>query len=541
MLKHIVNFPIGVRLSFGFGCILAMLAFISFLAITSLNNLVKASNELIEKNVSDMVHADRLNQAAQSAALDLLQILVTQDREDRILLYQSMDRHNASIDNIFSQLKDSSGSLEKIKKERMMLKKYMRETVELVEFDTESALDIYQSSTAPALNTLLKKIAGFSEKKQQQMTDEASNQQAESQTTIMFMLVLVGLSLMVGVLSAYLTNRSIVLPISSLVGHAKRMAGGDLRCTNPSGRKDEIGDLEDSISLMSKGLEALIKAIQSSAQEVRQSAHDMLEPAQSVHRESQTQDHAVVRIQQQISQFSEDSKYASNIAKESANQAGASRDLACSGQKLAEQTTDEFMIISNSMSHSVSAVEILSERAVSVRDLVTTVRDIAEQTNLLALNAAIEAARAGEQGRGFAVVADEVRNLASRTGQATEEINSVIDAIDSGTQAAVQKINHSRNELSIGVELIQKMVRPLKELNQSSTDSLLQLDTLATVIVKQESESVAIEKDVANISKIANENLQASEKVERITSKFRALSDELNTQIGQFQLAKDKK
>jgi methyl-accepting chemotaxis protein len=533
------NIRIGTRLVVCFSIIFVFLISISMVSISRMNALAETSRAFIDEDVKQVLIASDINIQAEAAALALLQILLTEDREQRTPLYKKMDSHNAAINRLMNELSESSQDeldLSQISKSRNEYDESLTATVELVELSAARALAHYRDNTQPKLNKLLSNIASLLEQQQMEMHNK---QRFSEQSNGRAVTIVIGLSVtalvLVGLL-ATLVSRSIVGPLRKTVSIAQKIAGGDLRQLSISLEKDEIGDLEKAFEIMCRELNHLISSIHESAKEITLSTAGLSDPVSSVQDGSGQQRQAVTRIEQSVAAFANDSARAVRAAAESKEQAERAMNLASEGKILIDRTTVEFDNISTTISNSASVVESLRDHAVSVSNLVSSVREIAEQTNLLALNAAIEAARAGESGRGFSVVADEVRNLAGRASRATSEIDEVIESIVSETKTAADQIGLGRKEMEEGVTLLQQLVQPLNDLSTGAQVSFEQLRELEQAVSDQSEGSNGITVEVQQIAIMASDNSEAVSLVTRATTRLNELSNNLAVQTEKFRI-----
>jgi len=535
-LNTLSKVSISKRLLACFAFILFLLGLVALLSLSQISALSKSKKELVSNELTSLLLASDINKKADLAAISLLSILSTGDQSDRVTLYKSMDTQRAALKKSLESLKQILGAqaIKKVMAKQVAYENAFMSTVEQLELDSENALSHFRESTKPALNAFLDAIDELVETRKEQLYSEHQSGVSASERAITMVILLSCIALVISIALALIVAKSITLPLAESVSSAKAIANGSLNTLKTNNGKDELAALTEAFNEMCDGLKSHLKAIEQSSVDLDTSATELSVPVSSVAQGSNTQTDAVKRIAASIQQFVGEAEVAANAAKNARHQSNETRKLAIEGEQLIHKATQEFTKISDTICRSAEAVETLNKRAASVRELVTTVREIAEQTNLLALNAAIEAARAGETGRGFSVVADEVRSLANRTEQATSEINTVIDAMDQETQTAAMQITSGQNELKEGVSIIQQMVDPLNTLRRDAQASFEELEKLEASVTNQASESSDIQQNILNIDSLASENQNAAQAVSATTEHLKTISKSLGAQVRKF-------
>ena len=331
-----------------------------------------------------------------------------------------------------------------------------------------------------------------------------------------------------------LIARAIVRPITDATGVAARVADGDLSATIPAGGNDEVGQLLRALKRMQDELRQMIGSIDDGSRQVGSAAENMAAAAGQISKSAEAQSEAISHTAAAVEQMTVSIGQVSENAGAARGVAQKTSEIADRGKRQADTTATEIRKIASSVDNSAQVMRELQASSQQISQIANVIRGIADQTNLLALNAAIEAARAGEQGRGFAVVADEVRKLAEQTGSATNEIQKMIDTIQSQTAAAAVQMGQVNEQVVSGVELIEGLQGPLEELREGASRAVANLIELSNAATEQATASTEIARNIERIAQMGEENSAAASKGTETAKGLDNLSRDLLSVVGRF-------
>ncbi len=330
---------------------------------------------------------------------------------------------------------------------------------------------------------------------------------------------------------------AVILPVKEGADVLSVMAKGDLTIRVKGEYKGDhqlikksINTLGDSLGKLITEVNEAVGATASSSTEISSSTEEMAAGAEE---QSQQSTEIAGAVEQMTKTILETTKNA-NLASDSAKDAG---NVAKSGGKVVEETIEGMNKIAEVVRKSAATVQALGKSSDQIGEIVQVIDDIADQTNLLALNAAIEAARAGEQGRGFAVVADEVRKLAERTTKATKEIAAMIKQIQKDTGGAVNSMNEGTEEVEKGIELADKAGKSLKEIIEGSNKVVDIASQVAAASEEQSSAAEQISKNIESITSVTNQSAAGVQQVARAAEDLNRLTDNLQKLINRFKVS----
>lgn len=348
------------------------------------------------------------------------------------------------------------------------------------------------------------------------------------------LLVMLGSAILVGLLSLWLVNRSLIEPIRQLIDYVAQLSQGRFAARVDDRRKDELGRLARAANTLRDFLAETIGRLKDNAEELEGASGQLRNLAGDMARGTQDQ---FQRTDQVATAMHEMSATAQDVARHAAQAAHAADDAdhsAQAGEQVMQATIDTIAGVNREIAGTAAVIRDLEHDSTRIGKVLEVIRGIAEQTNLLALNAAIEAARAGEAGRGFAVVADEVRSLAQRTAASIAEINQIIDAVQSGAVEAVKAIESGQRRSEEGAEQVQHAGQMLQRITQA-VEAIRDMNRqIATAAEEQTSVAEDISRNLIEITRIATANQQAVEHTEQAGQRLHGLSGQLGQVTAQL-------
>ncbi|WP_110456154.1 methyl-accepting chemotaxis protein [Shewanella algidipiscicola] len=343
-------------------------------------------------------------------------------------------------------------------------------------------------------------------------------------------------AVVLGSVASYVLTISITRPISQAVAAARQLAQGDLTIEIQSRNKDETGILIDSIQETASNLRNMVTTISSASIELATASEELAVVTEQsslgvVQQQSETDSVATAmnEMTTTVNDVAQNAARAADAANRADSQANISRDEV-------EKTIIAISALADRVNESSEKLGDVVLETANIVKILDVIRGIADQTNLLALNAAIEAARAGEQGRGFAVVADEVRTLAQRTQLSTQEIQNIIEQLQAGTQSTVLVMQQGKDQAALSVEQANKTGNALAVITQAVrviNDMNIQI---ASASEQQTSVADEINQNVLNVKRIAEENAVSANQTKGSTIEIAQLSEQLKLMVNQFKV-----
>ena len=342
------------------------------------------------------------------------------------------------------------------------------------------------------------------------------------------------LAMLIAVGAAIWLLRSKLRPLSALVDQAEALGAGDLSVRLNITSRDEIGQLASSFNKMGQALETMVSHIRTAAHEVSGRANALSGLSGGAYEGMEQQSGEITSMAGAVEEFSATALTIADNMGSTERMAQGNAQQTRIGRASMEEASASLEQIAGSLSSTATVIDTLGQRSQEIGGIVSVITSIAEQTNLLALNAAIEAARAGEQGRGFAVVADEVRSLASRTRQATDEISGMISSIQQETSNAINTMQQGNALMQEGLSRNAKVAAALATIDEQSRSAGEQFTSITTATQEQSNTATLLS---ANLQSIALANSEQREVVSNLAitaQELNSLAADLQKEVGRF-------
>ncbi|MEE1869846.1 methyl-accepting chemotaxis protein [Pseudomonas auratipiscis] len=344
------------------------------------------------------------------------------------------------------------------------------------------------------------------------------------------------LALLVGILAAVIITRQITRPLRETLAVVDKIASGDLTHNLHITRRDELGVLQQGIQRMGATLRDLISGIRDGVTQIASAAEELSavteETSAGVNSQKVETDQVATAMHEMaatVQEVARNAEHASSAATDADAQARA-------GDQVVAEAIGQIERLAEEVRRSTEAMGQLQQESQKIGSVMDVIKSVAEQTNLLALNAAIEAARAGEAGRGFAVVADEVRGLAQRTQKSTEEIEELVAGLQSGTQQVANVMHGSRNLTESSVELTRKAGASLESITRTVSSIQSMNQQIAAAAEQQSAVAEQISRSILNVRDVSEQTAAASDETAASSVELARLGNQLQTLVSHFRV-----
>ena len=332
------------------------------------------------------------------------------------------------------------------------------------------------------------------------------------------------------------SRRWVSRPLAEAVSAMEKIAGGCLTIAIPEHSEDEAGKLLKATKVMAGNMRSALSNIQSAAQQLTNNAERLTSTASDVANQSTQQSNSAAAMASGIEEMNANIVHVSDSVKQANQVSLDSNNISSEGAVVIQQATDSITRIADTVRATSGVITTLGRESQAISTIVKVIKEIADQTNLLALNAAIEAARAGEQGRGFAVVADEVRKLAERTASSTQEISPLIQRILDETNNAVASMEEGVQQVEEGVSYAKQAGGSIASIRQSAGQVTEATSTILNALSEQSVAIGIISCNVEKVTTMADQNCQVAKESAQYASELEQLARTLREHVSHFNI-----
>lgn len=537
------NMRIGLRASLSFGVLASLLVIVGLFGLGQMAKL-RESALVIERswmpsieNIHDSaafvasirLEALRLVTTDESRVRDTSRNLITRQRSD---LQTLLDHHETLLTN-----DEEREMLKQVKTDVAGYLAIVSQMVDLIDKDQQQdAIDLLNNRLAPQgtlLSQSLEKLIVFNQNGVEAAADSAAQMYSSAQWVVGLIIVI---ALIATLLLAWLLTRSITAPLSQALTVARTIAAGDLSQPIKVQGHDEPAQLLTALATMQTQLQTTIRGISESAQQLASAAEEMSSVMEQSTRGLQAQNDEIEQAATAVTEMSAAVDEVAGNAVSSAEASQASDEDSKHGHYQISETISSIQNLVDEVLGASNKAEGLAVQAQDISKVLEVIRGIAGQTNLLALNAAIEAARAGEAGRGFAVVADEVRSLAQRTQDSTEEIEQMISGIQQGTQNTVEALNSSADHAGQTLQRANSAGNALEKITAAISQISQRNLVIASAAEQQALVAREVDRSLVNIRDLSTQTAAGATQTSAASQELSRLAVDLNGLVTRFVL-----
>lgn len=546
IMKWFVNLATRTKLTFGFGLIVLVLFAAMTSAYVTITGMSDSQKGLYEKEFANAVELKDVRTNQNAVRANIFAMLLKDKRSDQASLLQEIVRRDKENAETMKRLLERNRNDPRIAaglKAFDTLRAAYRETREaqviplIADGKLEGARDlifVVQNQRNEKMRGIVDELVDASEKTAQAAVTQ-SIQQAEAATRLFLILAVVALGISAGM--AMLMNRVIAAPLKEVSGMVERVAAGDLTVNLPSdNRVDEVGILMQTFRKMVENLRQIAQEIRDGANVLASSASEIVATTAQVASGAAETAVAVNETTSTVEEVKKTAEVSSDKARYVSDTAQKAAQVSQNGKRAVEQAVEGINRVREQMEGIAGSVMKLSEQSQAIGEIIATVNDLAEQSNLLAVNAAIEAAKAGEQGKGFAVVAQEVKSLAEQSKQATAQVRAILGDIQKATAASVLAAEQGSKAVESGVKQSAEAGETIRTLAQSIAEAAQAATQIAASSQQQQVGMDQVAVAMENIRQASAQNVAGTKQAEGAAHNLNELGLKLKQLAEQYRV-----
>ena len=543
-MQLITDLKVGARLGLGFAMVLLLLVVLALVGLSKLRLVQGNLDSIVNDDFAKIGLVNAMRDAVRYQSVALRDVVMQEDlsfkKKELKLMKEARKKYQATREILENLVRDDVGQkyLAAIKQSEEQVQPAVDAVLDATLSDDHvAAQNGVRDNVRPKQAEIINHLDEMHKYLEERSTRSAQEARSAYSTALVFMLVLAGFAVVLGSLIAWVITRSITTPLAAAVDIAYRIAKGDLTGqVQVSQGANELSKLLAALKEMNDSLSDIIRRVKEAANDVASSSTKLSGASSEVTSRSEVQVERVMEVSATMEEMTVSIAEVATGAGAVADAAARTQEIARDGNQNMDRGVASNRRIVESVDNSSAAISALSGEIQIISDVTRVIKEIADQTNLLALNAAIEAARAGEQGRGFAVVADEVRKLAERTSNSTVDITGMVASIGAKTKEVVESMHRVSGEVQDGAQnsvstrnILLDIVKAAEEVNH-----LAQNIASATNEQKMASTQTAVSMD--KIASITEENNASIHHVGTSAGEFAKTAAELQRLVSQFRL-----
>ena len=544
---RLTQFKIGTRLGAGFAVLMTLMLIVAGVGVLHMMQIQEKLDGIVKVGVAETKLVYSMRSLVYQKQILVRNMILMTKVEDMKAELEKIRENRKEIDEVEKKLsvlfalpgttEDEKALFSRINESEDAVKPLVDKAVELgfANRNEEATKVLFEDMKEPQRVWLdqLDQLVQIEDSLDKQAEQQAEKAYASGKIQ---MLALSAIALLFGAITALLLTRSITRPVDHAVEVATRVAEGDLTSTIRVESSDEIGKLMQALSTMNGNLANLIRQARENSKSVSDVSCELSSAASQVAASSQSQSEAASSMAAAVEEMSVSVNQISDHAGSAEKIAIESGALAEEGSQVIGKMISMMGDIATTVNESSRVMEELGQQSEQIADIVNMIKEIAEQTNLLALNAAIEAARAGEQGRGFAVVADEVRKLAERTANSTLEISSVIEKVREGISSVMESMHEGVSQANQGMQQAGQTSEAIGRINAGSQKVVGTVNDIGSALREQSVANNEIAVSVEKIAQMIEENNAAVDETAKTARGLEQLASNLHDVVARFRV-----